>query len=138
MFRVRAERGSYAVDVRTRLVLMRLARTVEGHFMYRFFDLPLVREYSPRFAGSWTLMHHITPESPLHGRSLEQLREEDGEIIVSLIGFDGSTGQSIHAQHSYLDHEIGMNERFEDMLSEIPNSHKMRVDLSRFDKTRPL
>lgn len=137
MFRVRSERGALLVDARLRVMLMRADRTKEGHFMYRFFDLPLVRDHSPRFSGSWTIMHHITPQSPLFGRSREQLAAEEAEIVVSLLASDSSTGQRIHAQTSFLDSELGWGERFEDIMAEIPNSPKMLVNLANFDKTRP-
>jgi len=134
--RVGNERGSYIVDAAVRLVLLRTERTAEGATLYRMRDLTPIRERSPAFARGWTVMHAIDGSSPLHGATPESLRASDSELLVTLVGVDGTSGQYVHARHSYLDDEILFGRRYVDMVTELPDG-RIRIDLRRFHEVEP-
>ncbi len=136
MVRVGNERGNYIVDAAVHLVLMRTERTAEGPTLYRMHDLTPVRERSPAFVRGWVVMHAIDDESPLHGATAESLRASDSELLVTLAGVDGTTGQYVHARHSYLDDEILFGRRYVDLVTELPDG-RIRIDLRRFHEVQP-
>ena len=136
MVRVSNERGNYIAEVEVRLVLMRTERTREGRTLYRMRDLIPVRSRSPAFSRGLTVMHTIDESSPLHGASPDSLRSSDAEIIITLMGIDGTTGQYVHARRSYLDDEVLFGQHFADLVTELPDG-RIQLDLRRFDEVEP-
>ena len=118
MIRVANERGNYIADAAVRLVLLRTERSAEGTVLYRMRDLAPMRERSPAFARGWVVMHAIDEVSPLYGATPGSLRASDAEVLVTLVGVDGTTGQFVHARHSYLDDEIVFGRRYVDQATD--------------------
>ena len=137
MFRMANERANYIAEARLAVVLLRTETTIEGESLRKLHDLHLVRSRSPAFVLSWTALHPLTKESPLHGATPEKLKETDSEIVVTLTGIDETLSQTIHARHSYLASEIIFNARFADIISMLPNGRR-RVDYSRFHEVIPI
>ena len=136
MIRAGNERGNYIASVEVGLSLMRTEHTREGRTMYRIRDMLPVRSRSPAFSRGLTVMHTIDESSPLHGATAASLRETDAEIIVTLVGIDGTTGQYVNARWSYLDDEILFDHHLADMLTELPDG-RIRIDLREFDNVEP-
>lgn len=136
MVRVGNERGNYIAEVEVRLILMRTERTLEGRTLYRMRDVIPVRSRSPAFSRGLTVMHTIDETSPLHGATAESLRNTDAELIVTLVGIDGTTGQYVHARCSYLDDEILFAHHFVDMVTELPDG-RIKLDLNQFNEVEP-
>jgi inward rectifier potassium channel len=136
MVRVSNERGNYIAEVEVRLTLLRTERSQEGRTLYRMRDLVPVRGRSPAFSRGLSVMHTIDESSPLNGATADSLRDSDAELIVTLIGIDGTTGQYVHARCSYLDDEILFGHRFADVLTELPDG-RMQLDLRHFHEVEP-
>ncbi len=136
MVRVGNERGNYIAEVEVRLVLMRTERTQEGRSLYRMRNLIPVRSRSPAFSRGLTVMHTIDQSSPLNGATPDSLRSSDAEIIITVMGIDGTTGQYIHARRSYLDDEVLFRQHFADMVTELPDG-RIQLDLRQFDEVEP-
>lgn len=110
---------------------------VEGSRMRRFRDLALVRDANPIFTLTWTIMHPIDEESPLH-RWLESREAPEGfEIIVVLSGVDERTGHTIHGRWAYTPRDLRWNARFVDILGK-DDAGVRTVDYGRFDEVREL
>ena len=122
MVRLANERHNGVVSAQAKLSLMRDEVTSEGQRMRRIHDLSLVRSEIPVLRLTWTIMHRIDETSPLYGATSEQLRSNQSEIIVSLMGLDETFSQTIHARHSYVADEIACNAHFEDVLTRHPNN----------------
>ncbi len=137
MFRVANERVSYVVEAQIRVTLLRNELTKEGEAVRKIHDLSLVRSQSPAFALTWTVLHPIGPNSPLHHATSKNLLEQDVEIVVALTGIDETLSQTIHARHAYAPEEIVFNARFADVFSLLPNGERT-LDLSRFHETVPI
>ena len=131
MFRVANQRGNQIMEAEISVSLARQHVTREGHAMRRFDELRLVRSKTPLFALSWTVMHPISEQSPLHRATRESLIEQQAEIVVLLSGTDETYGEKIYARHSYIPHDIHWNKRFADILSMGPEGRRI-LDLSRF------
>jgi inward rectifier potassium channel len=131
MFRVANWRHNVVAEAQLRVILLVTERTREGETLRRQVELPLVRDRTPLFALTWTVMHLVDAASPFFGADgLSRLRDAGAEIYVTLTGLDEAMGQ-IHAQHSYRLDDIVSNVRFADVISVRPDGTR-EIDYRRF------
>jgi inward rectifier potassium channel len=132
--RLANQRQNQILAAQVAMTLVRDERTAEGDLRRRFYDLKLVRERSPIFALTFTVMHEIDAQSPLRGGSPEVLAEFNAELIITTSGIDETLVQPVHARTSYLPHEILWNHRFVDILGWTEDGRRA-IDYSRFHDT---
>jgi inward rectifier potassium channel len=132
MFRAGNERDSRVIHAALRLVLTRTERTSEGVLMYRMYDLKLERDWIPALSRSWTIMHCITPESPLYGQTPESFAKNEIEFLLTMTGVDETSGQTLHASHTYGDELVRWGARHADMLTPKPDG--AIFDAAKFDE----
>jgi len=80
---------------------------------------------------TWTMAHHLTGSSPLHGATPDSVAADESEIIVSLVGLDSSLSQTVYARHTYAAADILFGARFIDVVARLTDGGR-RVDLTRF------
>jgi inward rectifier potassium channel len=136
MFRAANQRGNQILDANITVSFAFQQTTREGLTMRRFYELDLIRARSPLFALSWTVMHRIDQQSPLHGQTPESLGAMQAELIVLLSGTDETLSETIFARHSYKPDQILWRHRFVDILSFSPKGRRV-VDLTRFHNAVP-
>jgi inward rectifier potassium channel len=136
MFRLGNERGNQIVDARIRAVMIRTEKTAEGSTFYRMVDLALQRERALSLSRSWSVLHRIGPDSPLHGETPESLEAKDIEIQVLVLGLDDTSMQTIHAGHRYFARQIVWGARHADILSETSDGNLV-LDLRKFQDVEP-
>jgi inward rectifier potassium channel len=136
MLRVGNARGNSILEATVRIAYTRTERMKEGTTFYRMVDLRPTRDRSPAMARTWTVLHPITPDSPLHGLTPESLAREDGEFLVTVIGIDDTSLQQVHARARYLDRDVVWGARHADILSEDSNGNII-ADVRRFDEIEP-
>lgn len=135
-FRMANLRGNRIIEAHLNVTLAR-NEVVDGESMRRFYDLDLVRANATFFALSWTAIHRIDAQSPLYGRTREELERDESEIVISLLGIDEQFAQTVHARHSYVAGELVWNARFADVL--VRDQYGRRgIDYSRFHDVIPL
>ena len=135
--RLANQRGNYVVEAQLRVTLVRLEKTREGQALYRMHELTLVRDRSPALGRSWTVLHRIAPGSPLHGATPATLREQEAEILATVVGIDGTSAQTIHARHVYDgERDAAFGHRYADMLTPTPDG-KLQLDFARFHDVVP-
>ena len=78
----------------------------------RFFALPLEREEIAMFPLNWTVVHPITPDSPLVDCTAEGIDLADGEFIVQVSGYDETYARQVYAHTSYRASCIQWGKRF--------------------------
>jgi inward rectifier potassium channel len=137
MFRAANQRHNQILEAQVSVALLREEVTADGVRMRRFHDLVLARRRTPMFALTWTVMHPIDEQSPLHGATPETLLEQHAELVVGLTGIDETFAQTIHARHSYRPEEIVWNRRFADILGWTQDGRRS-VDYSRFHEVAPI
>jgi inward rectifier potassium channel len=137
MFRTANQRRNQVLEAQLRARLVRDEITLEGQFMRRIYDLKLLRSQTPVFALSWTLMHSIDENSPLHGATPETLADATAQILVTLTGIDETVSQTIHARHTFAAHEIMWNMRFVDTLTRKPDGQRY-IDYALFHDVTPV
>jgi inward rectifier potassium channel len=137
MFRAANQRRNSILEAQMRVYLMRDEITAEGHFMRRIHDLKLLRQQTPGFALSWSVMHVIDESSPLYGMTPESLSQTNCLLMISLTGIDETVAQVVHARHSYSANDILWNNRFVDILHHASDGHRY-IDYSHFHDVVPL
>lgn len=137
MFRAANERRNQILEAQMQMNLVRNEVTAEGQPIRRFYDLKLVRNRTPIFSLTWTVMHIIDETSPLYEATKDSLAKEEAEIVVTLIGLDETVSQIIHTRHSFTIEEILWNMRFVDILSRTSDG-RVLINYDRFHDVIPL
>jgi inward rectifier potassium channel len=132
--RLANQRQNQMLAVRVTMTLVRDEITTEGSLLRRFYDLKLVRDGSPVFALTFTVMHEIDDSSPLHGGGSDALANFNAELVVTTSGIDETLVQPVHARTSYLPHEILWGHRFVDVLGWTEDGRRA-IDYRRFHDT---
>ena len=134
MFRTANERQNNILEAQLRVYLIIDEITSEGQMMRRLHELKLVRDHSPVFLLSWTVMHAIDEISPLYGLTLETMERLHAQILVSLTGVDETIEGTIHARHMYAAHSLMFNQRFVDVIHMGKDGHRY-LDYNYFHET---
>ena len=108
-FRIANQRNNILIDLQARVLLKTVDPTTNDQ---TYALLPLERSAISFFPLSWTIVHDITPESPLHGLLSANYERLDVEIIIQLKGYDDTFAQDVHARNSYTHDEIEWHRRF--------------------------
>jgi inward rectifier potassium channel len=137
MFRMANARGSQIAEARLKVTYLRDETTAEGETLRRVHDLRLLRAESAFFTLTWTVVHPITPDSPLHGETAASLARRRADIVVSLSGVDDGIAQAVHARHGYAAEELVFGARLVDILSDGPGGRRV-IDYRRFHEVEPL
>jgi inward rectifier potassium channel len=135
-FRAGNTRGNDVVDATMTLTVLMDELTPEGHHMRRLHDLRLVRNRSPLFRLTWSVMHEVDESSPLHGIDWSEPAAHIFALIATFVGHDGTYGQTTYARHIYDCDDLRVGQRFVDIIHELPDG-RMMVDYGRFDDTEP-
>ncbi|CAN5638449.1 ion channel [soil metagenome] len=137
VFRVANARGNQIVQAELKVVANFKHTTEEGESLRRLVNLDLVRADSALFALTWTAMHPIDERSPLFGKDAAWRETIQFGLIVTLMGHDGTLGQTVHARHSWDWEQIVEGGQFSDVIQDHPDGTRT-LDLTRFqDYTLP-
>jgi inward rectifier potassium channel len=110
-FRVVNRRQNNLIDLEARLTLMTVEE-MDGRLGRKYVNLSLERSQIYFFPLTWTVVHPIDENSPLLGKTSEDLRRLQAELLVMMKGFDDTFGQTVHARYSYRYDEIIWGARF--------------------------
>ena len=76
---------------------------------------------------SWLAIHEIDDESVLSSMDFDHLLG----IIVTVMGHDGTYGQTTYSRHMYRREDLMAGHRFVDVMSEMPDGRTL-LDLGKF------
>jgi inward rectifier potassium channel len=110
--------------------------TREGRKLVGFWPMRLLKPENPTLALSWTLFHPIDSDSPLFGMDSEWLTSSEINFVVSITGFDETSGQTVHARGVFAAQDIRFGEEYEDIIS-IDDEGLRHIDYSKINATRP-
>ncbi|HTS47486.1 MAG TPA: ion channel [Bryobacteraceae bacterium] len=134
-FRITNARSNVLMDLEARVLLMTVTRA-DGQLKRAFFDLSLERRRVYFFPLTWTVVHPIDSESPLSGKTAEELRELEAELLILIKGFDDTFSQNVHQQYSYRHDEILWGAKFEpafrvdskgDLVLDVNRVHELKI-----------
>ena len=132
--RLANQRQNQLLAAHVSMTVVRDELTTEGSLLRRFHDLKLLRDRSPVFALTFTAMHEIDEQSPLHGVTAERMAAVNAELVVTASGVDETLVQPVQARASYLPHEILWNHRFADIIGYTEDGRRA-IDYRRFHDT---
>ncbi|MFL6447594.1 MAG: ion channel [Bryobacteraceae bacterium] len=127
--RVVNRRSNNLIDVEARLLLM----TVQGENgkpLRQFDQLALERTQILFFPLTWTVVHPITEESPLFGRTKEELERLQAEVLVTMKAFDESFGQVVNSRFSYRYDDMVWGAKFVQAF-EVEEDGDLRLEVER-------
>lgn len=131
-FRVVNGRRSQLLNVQALLIHSRFEK-VDGARVRRFYSLELERTFVSVFPANWTVVHPISPESPIYGWSKEQLFEAEAEFLVLVNAVDETYSQTVYSRSSYSVRDIDWGRKFAMMFSE--EGRQAVLDLDRLNDT---
>ena len=136
VFRVANMRKNQIVEAKITVSALMNVVTKEGETYRDWFPLELERSSTPTFALSWTVVHPIDANSPLHGLTAADLAEREVLLIVVLAGTDSTLAQEVHARIAYAPDEVIFGRRFQDMFSRSEMDGRMVIDFSKLHELR--
>jgi inward rectifier potassium channel len=110
-FRVVNRRTNSIVELQAQLLLM-LVQTENGEARRKYQILHLERERVLFLPLTWTVVHPIDDQSPLWGKTAEDLSRLQAELLILLQGHDDTFNQTVFARRSYRHDEIVWGARF--------------------------
>jgi inward rectifier potassium channel len=119
MFRLANERNNQILEAQVKVYLLQNEVSEEGEFFYRIHTLDLLRDQSPSFFLSWTVMHPIVATSPLYAATPETLKKKNVQIIVSMSGLDETVAYNVHVRHTYGAQQILFDHRFANVIKPL-------------------
>ncbi len=137
MFRTANRRRNQILEATLKVYLLQDEISLEGQRMRHFYELPLVRNETPRFSLGWTVMHSIDEESPLWNATAESLEQQRSTIVISLSGLDETVMQPLHARHVYAVRDIRWGYRFVDMIYDAKSGDRY-IDYRYFNVIEPI
>ncbi len=131
MFRIVNQRRTQIVDLQARVLLARRKKgAADGE--REFIPLKLERPSVAFFPLSWTIVHPIDEESPLHDYDAgDDLRECESEFLILLNGFDETFSQTVHTRSSYRGDEVVWGARFRNMFNPPAPDGSISIDIRR-------
>ena len=127
MFRLANESSSQLVEVQATVVFSRVV-AAGGMRERKFTPLALERDKVMFFPLHWTVVHPITPESPLWGLDAGTLAAGQSEVFILMTAFDEASSQTVHTRTSYRAEEIAFGMRYKDIF--VGASSRATIDMS--------
>lgn len=132
--RVANARLNLISNAKAKLWLMRNEVTAEGKLYRRFHQLPLVKKENPVFALSWSIFHIVDEDSLMWGLGLEQSKEAELTLILTIQGRDENFAQDVMARRTYGWQDLRWNETYSDII-QIDETGRIVLDYSMFHQT---
>jgi inward rectifier potassium channel len=131
MFRIANRHRNEILELEAQVLFSEVHSEGRGVATRRYSLLPLERNKVTFFPLSWTIVHPIDGNSPLAGKTADDLQRSEAEILVLLSGTDETFEQTVHARSSYRADEIVWNARFRSMFLSADTRARVTVDVSR-------
>ena len=136
MFRMANARGNFIGEASAKAWLIGPQATREGRKLISFQPMRLLKSENPTLALTWVLFHPIAADSPLLGLDGDALASSEINFVVSVTGFDETSGQTVHARGVFAAQDVRFGEEYEDVIS-IDDHGLRHIDYSKINATRP-
>ncbi|HTZ66509.1 MAG TPA: ion channel [Roseiarcus sp.] len=137
IFRMANARSNFITEANAKLWTLSPTISQEGKRMVGFERMRLLRSENPTFALSWTLFHPIDESSPLFGKDEEALAESEINFVVSIVGFDEASGQTVRARDVFTAQDVRFGHEYVDFVW-VDREGMRHIDYAKIDATRPV
>src|SRR5450432_339677 len=110
-FRVVNRRANDLMELEARVLLMTV-ETQNGEPVRQYKILKLEREGVLFLPLTWTVVHPIDSESPLWGKSAQDMERLQMEVLILIEAYDDTFSQTVLSRHSYRHNEVVWGKRF--------------------------
>jgi len=132
MVRVTPFKNTNLLDAEAKMTLgMRILEN--GILVNRFYALDLELQRINALTLSWTLVHPIDENSPLHSFTREDFEQTEGELILYVKAFDDLFSATVAARTSYTFKEVIYGAKFEIMYAENADKTKTILNLDKLN-----
>jgi inward rectifier potassium channel len=135
VFRMANARRNFISEAGAKLWMLSATVTEEGRRLVGFHPMRLIKSENPTFALSWTLFHPIDEMSPLFGIGREALSAGEINFVVSIAGFDETSGQTVHARDVFTSQDLRFDHEYVDFVW-VDDDGLRHIDYSKIDETR--
>jgi inward rectifier potassium channel len=135
IFRMANARSNFISEAGAKLWMLSATVTEEGRRLVGFEQMRLIKSENPTFALSWTLFHPIDELSPLFGIEPEALAASEINFVVSIVGFDETSGQTVHARDVFTAQDLRFGHEYVDFVW-VDDQSLRHIDYSKIDETR--
>jgi inward rectifier potassium channel len=132
MFRIINGRSNEFIDVSAAVTLSMIDKT--GTRIFR--PLALERQTVLVFPLHWTVVHAITKESPLYGKSAADLARANAEFLITIAATDQDLAKRVNVRHSYLFDEVIVGAKFSNVIERTAGGNVV-VDPKRIHEIEP-
>jgi inward rectifier potassium channel len=136
MFRMANARSNFISEATAKTWMIGPQVSQEGRQFVSFRPLRLIKSENPTLALSWMLFHPIEADSPLFGMDSESLKSSEINFVVSITGFDETSGQTVHARGVFSAQDVRFGEEYEDIIR-VDEQGLRHIDYSKINATRP-
>ena len=137
IFRMANARSNFITEATAKLWVLSPTVTEEGKRLVGFEQMRLLRSENPTFALSWTLFHPIDDQSPLFGKDEETLAASQMNFVVSIVGFDETSGQIVRARDVFAAQDVRFGHEYVDFVW-VDDQGLRHIDYAKIDATRPV
>ncbi|GAB5359241.1 hypothetical protein AAMO2058_000527500 [Amorphochlora amoebiformis] len=125
------------LNVNASVFLGRFENSIQGVRFRRNYILNLVADMRFEVRGVWSVQHRIDEDSPLKGRTFEDMIESKASVHVSISGIDPVTEETVTKHAMYLPSHILFGYRFEDQTSWNAEKRILTFDYSKLSSVIP-
>ena len=131
MMRITPHKNTSLIDAEAKV---NLGMTVKenGVEVNKFFNLDLEYDKINTLTLSWTIVHPITEDSPLYGFTEDDLKKNEGEVIIFIKAFDEMYSNTVAIKSSYMFSEVIYGAKFAQMFDEEDDTVTV-LDLSKLN-----
>lgn len=133
-FRIVNASHNQLFDLEARVTLAWLEEE-DGVMRRKFSRLDLELESIHLFPLNWTIVHPITPESPLYNKTRENFEESKMEVLILIKGYNDTYSTMMHAKRSYSCGELVVNAKFLPMYEN--DKDKTVLNLAKLNDIEP-
>ncbi|MDG1260693.1 MAG: ion channel [Flavobacteriales bacterium] len=116
MFRLANKRTNVLMQMQAQIILM-MHDDMQAPHKRSFYNLDLQVSKVNFLPLTWTVVHPITPDSPMFNKSRADLLAAEAEVLILISGFDDTFNQTVHSRYSYTCDEVVPNAKFNPAFS---------------------
>jgi inward rectifier potassium channel len=132
MFRIATYKNNHLTDVEA-IVTLAVHHKENGKRVTRFYPLTLELSKINSLALSWTLVHHITEESPLYNFRRDDIQDTAMEAIIYIKAFDDHFSNIVQQRTSYTYQQVIYGAKFLPMFERSHDGTYTLLELNKIN-----
>lgn len=132
MLRVATYKNNHLTDAEAQVTLA-LHVNENGKIVTRFYPLPLEISKINSLALSWTIVHPINEDSPLHSYTLGEMQHAKMEVLVYIKAFDDHFSNTVQQRTSYTHNQIVYGAKFLPMFERSVDGDYTLLELDKIN-----